>query len=271
MAHVIEKPLGSIESSTPEKDKLPASESMRAEEPAVSEETPARKYFGMPAGTAVVVAIVLLAVLVAIGVYLAGSSQGSAKSTVASGAPPVSQAAAPSTAAPAARVQLSASDIKEMKGRDDYAANLSKFLHVRMPAYKNVKIYADSWAGTKAPAKTPLADIKSRTGDNLMLVFWSPDAGTARSLADFTKSQGAQEAVNAGFAEFQFVDPDTYCLCNGRSGNWSGWGGLRNSLTLAKENKVNLSVEVLLAGALVGFCAWRFLPNQLAAFPVPRS
>ncbi len=212
MAHVIDKPLGSVESSTPEKVKLPASEPMRADEPAVSEEAPvARKYFGMPAGTAVVVAIVLLAALVTIGIYFAGFSRRSAESTVASGTPSASQATTPSTAAPAARVQLSASDIKEMKGRDDYAANLSRFLHVRMPAYKNVKIYADSWAGTKAPAKTPLADIKSRTGDNLMLVFWSPDAGTARSLADLTKSQGAQEAVNAGFAEFQFVDPDTYC------------------------------------------------------------
>jgi hypothetical protein len=108
-------------------------------------------------------------------------------------------------------VNLSAADIKDMKARDDYAANLSKFLHAKLPAYKNVKIYADSWAGTKAPAKTPLADIKSRKGDNLMLVFWSPEAGTARGLGDFTKSQGAQEAVNAGFAEFQFVDPDTYC------------------------------------------------------------
>jgi len=201
MAHVIEKPLDSIQSNTPEKDKLPT-----------GDETPvARKYFGLPAGTAVVIAIVLLAVLVATGIYFAGFSQRSAESTVASGAPPASQATTPSATAAASKVQFSAADIKEMKGRDDYAANLSKFLHAKMPAYKNVKIYADSWAGTKAPAKAPLADIKSRGGDNLMLVFWSPEAGTARSLADFTKSQGAQEAVNAGFAEFQFVDPDTYC------------------------------------------------------------
>jgi hypothetical protein len=212
MAHVIEKPLGSIQSSTPEKDKLPASEPLRADELAASQETPvARKYFGMSAGPAVVIGIVVLAALVAIGIYFAGFSQRSAESTVAPGAAAVSQAATPAAAAPASKVQLSASDIKEMKARDDYAANLSKFLHVKMPDYKNVKIYADSWAGTKAPAKTPLADIKSRTGDNLMLVFWSPEAGTARSLAAFTKSQGAQEAVNAGFAEFQFVDPDTYC------------------------------------------------------------
>ncbi|WP_263352595.1 hypothetical protein [Acidicapsa acidisoli] len=219
MAHVIEKPLGSIQSSTPEKDKLPAGEPVMpvsqpswADNPAPGEEAPGgRKYFGMPSGAAVVIGIVVLAALVAVGIYFAGFSQRSAESTVASGAPPVSQAATPAAAAPTSKVQLSASDIKEMKARDDYAANLSKFLHVKMPDYKNVKIYADSWAGTKAPAKTPLADIKSRTGDNLMLVFWSPEAGTARSLAAFTKSQGAQEAVNAGFAEFQFVDPDTYC------------------------------------------------------------
>ena len=212
MAHVIEKQHDTIRSSTPEKDRLPASGPVRVGAPPASEEAPvSRKFFGMPVGAAVVVGIVLLAALVAAGIYFAGFSQRSAESTVGSGAAPVSQAAAPPATASSSKVQLSAADIKEMKGRDDYAANLSKFLHAKLPAYKNVKIYADSWAGTKAPAKTALADIKSRTGDNLMLVFWSPEAGTARSLADFTKSQGAQEAVNAGFAEFQFVDPDTYC------------------------------------------------------------
>jgi len=197
MAHVIEKQHDTIRSSTPEKDRLPASGPVRVGAPPASEEAPvSRKFFGMPVGAAVVVGIVLLAALVAAGIYFAGFSQRSAESTVGSGAAPVSQAAAPPATASSSKVQLSAADIKEMKGRDDYAANLSKFLHAKLPAYKNVKIYAD---------------IKSRTGDNLMLVFWSPEAGTARSLADFTKSQGAQEAVNAGFAEFQFVDPDTYC------------------------------------------------------------
>ena len=57
----------------------------------------------------------------------------------------------------------------------------------------------------------PAFTVKARPGDNLMLVFWSPDASTARGLTDFTKSRAAQDAVNAGFAEFQFVDPGTYC------------------------------------------------------------
>lgn len=113
--------------------------------------------------------------------------------------------------APAQPAQLSASDIKEMKARDDYAAKLSTTLHQRLPAYKSVKIYADSWTGKKAPALVPLTDVKLRKGDNLMMVFWSPEAGTARGLADFAKSPAAQQAVNAGFAEFQFIDPDTYC------------------------------------------------------------
>jgi hypothetical protein len=104
--------------------------------------------------------------------------------------------------------------LKEVQARDDYATQLSKSLHAKMPAYKNVKIYADSWAGTKAPGHAPLADIKVRASDNLMLVFWSPDPDTARGLTDFTKSRAAQDAVNTGFAEFQFVDPGTYCYAN---------------------------------------------------------
>jgi hypothetical protein len=216
MAHVIETTRGTVQSSAQEKPQLPASEPLRADAQAAYEETPVtRKYFGLPAGPAVAIAIVVLAAVVGVAAYFVWSGQGSANSTATAGAPAASpSAAAPSTAAGAtgsSTVKLSAADIKEMKERDDYATNLSKFLHAKLPAYKNVKIYADSWAGTRAPARTPLADIKSRKGDNLMLVFWSPEAGTARGLGDFTKSQGAQEAVNAGFAEFQFVDPDTYC------------------------------------------------------------
>jgi hypothetical protein len=120
---------------------------------------------------------------------------------------PAAQGAAAAAPAP----KLSASELKEVQARDDYAAQLSKSLHAKMPAYKNVKIYADSWAGAKAPAHGPLDDIKARTGDNLMLVFWSPDPATARGLTDFTKSRAAQDAVHAGFAEFQFVDPGAYC------------------------------------------------------------
>jgi hypothetical protein len=164
----------------------------------------------MPAGLAVFVGLLILAAIVSIAVSFAWFGQGTAKKTVASTPAVATQSNPASKAAPTA-VTLSASDIKEMKGRDDYATNLSKFLHAKMPAYKNVKIYADNWAGTKAPGKSPLGDIKARTGDNLMLVFWSPDAGTARGLSDFAKSPAATEAINAGFAEFQFVDTDTYC------------------------------------------------------------
>jgi hypothetical protein len=74
-----------------------------------------------------------------------------------------------------------------------------------------VKIYADSWAGPKSPTLKPQTDPKTRVGDNLMLVFSSPEAGTAKGLADFAKSKAAIEAANAGFAELQFVDPDRYC------------------------------------------------------------
>ena len=125
-----------------------------------------------------------------------------------------SEKAAATTPAAAPASKLSAAELKEVQARDDYATQLSKSLHAKMPAYKDVKIYADSWAGTKAPGHAPLADIKARTGDNLMLVFWSPDPATAKGLTDFTKSRAAQDAVNAGFAEFQFVDPGTYCYAN---------------------------------------------------------
>jgi hypothetical protein len=113
--------------------------------------------------------------------------------------------------APGPAPKLSPAEMKEVQARDDYATQLAKSLHAKMPAYKNVKIYADNWTGTKAPRKEPLADAKARTGDNLMLVFWSPDPATARGLTDFTKSAAARDAVNAGFAEFQFVDPGAYC------------------------------------------------------------
>lgn len=113
---------------------------------------------------------------------------------------------------PHAAAQQSPSELKEMQTRDDYAANLSKALHLRMPAYKNVTIYADNWTGNHAPARVPITDIKARTGDNLMLVFWSPEPGTAKGLSDFVRSRAAQDAVTSGFAEFQFIDPRTYCI-----------------------------------------------------------
>jgi hypothetical protein len=213
MAHVMETPRTAVESGSQEKDTSPAVKRLKADPPAVGEEAPvARRYFGMTAGPAVATAIVLLAMVGAIGLYFAWFGQGGTKSPAANTAQTASQATGSLAKPTSPQVQLSAAEIKEMKGRDDYATNLAKFLHAKLPAYKNVKIYADSWAGSKAPAKTPLADIKSRTGDNLMLVFWSPEAGTARGLAGFTKSPAALEAVSAGFAEFQFVDPDSYCF-----------------------------------------------------------
>ena len=183
---------------------------MKANAEFVDEEKPiSRRIFGWPAAPVIVTSIVLLVVLGGIAGYFAWFSHGSANSSIATGEPAVSQASQGTTAAPQAK--LSPAEIKEMKARDDYAANLSKTLHLRLPAYKNVTIYADNWAGTHAPTRSAPVDVKSRTGDNLMLVFWSPDAGTARGLADFTKSRAVQEALAAGFAEFQFVDPGTYC------------------------------------------------------------
>jgi hypothetical protein len=164
----------------------------------------ARRIFGCPRAFALSIGVASLALL---GLAACNSSSSSAGTE---------KAAAPATpvAAPAPAPKLSAAELKEVQARDDYATQLSKSLHAKMPAYKNVRIYADSWAGKKAPGHEPLADIKTRTGDNLMLVFWSPDPATARGLTDFTKSRAAQDAVNAGFAEFQFVDPGTYCYAN---------------------------------------------------------
>jgi hypothetical protein len=163
----------------------------------------ARRIFRCPHLLALSIGVASLALL---GLGACNSSSSSAGT----------EKAAPTTpaAAPAPAPKLSAAELKEVQARDDYATQLAKSLHAKMPAYKDVKIYADSWAGTKAPGHAPLADIKARTGDNLMLVFWSPDPATAKGLTDFTKSRAAQDAVNAGFAEFQFVDPGTYCYAN---------------------------------------------------------
>lgn len=172
-----------------------------------NENMSAQRIFGCPVVLAAAIGVASLALFGVLGCSSSNSSS-SEKPAAAAGTP----AAAPAAAAPAPK--LSASELKEVQARDDYATQLSKMLHAKMPAYKNVIIYADSWAGTKAPGHAPLADIKARTGDNLMLVFWSEERGTARSLTDFTKSRAAQDAVHAGFAEFQFVDPSTYCYAN---------------------------------------------------------
>ena len=122
-------------------------------------------------------------------------------------------AAAPTPAAAPAEVPLTPAQLKEVADRDTYATNFSKELHARVPLYKNVNIYADNYAGPASPNKVkPQPDSKTRKGDNTMLVFSSPEAGTAKGLADFTKSKAGQDASNVGFSEMQFVDPDTYCF-----------------------------------------------------------
>lgn len=124
---------------------------------------------------------------------------------------PSAAKAVPATETTAKSAPMTADEIKQMKDRDDYATKLAKALHAKMPAYKNVDIYADNWTGTKPSVHGPYKDATTRTGDNLMLVFWSPTPDTANSLSDFTKSPAAVDAVNAGFAELQFVDPANYC------------------------------------------------------------
>jgi len=121
------------------------------------------------------------------------------------------KAATPAAAPVAAPAPLSDAEKKEMQARDDFATKLATELHSKGGEFKNVKVYADNWTGTKPPAHAPLADVKTRTGDNLALVFYSPDPNTARGLTDFTKSKSARDAINDGFAEFQFVDPAGYC------------------------------------------------------------
>jgi hypothetical protein len=158
-------------------------------------------------GTTIAISIVVL-LLVALTAYFV-SSRSSHSAVAPSHAAPIA-AKATSLAQPAA--PLSAAELKAVKGRDDYALSLSRLLHQKLPEYKQVAIYADNWAGTHAPTISAPRDAKARTGDNLMMVFWSPDRGTARSLADFTKSKAAQEAANFGYEEFQFVDPSTYCF-----------------------------------------------------------
>jgi hypothetical protein len=165
----------------------------------------ARRIFGCRRAFALSIGVASLALLGLAACNSSSSNAGTEKAAAAPTTPAASPAPAP---------KLSAAELKEVQARDDYATQLSKSLHAKMPAYKNVKIYADSWAGTKAPGHAPLADIKVRASDNLMLVFWSPDPDTARGLTDFTKSRAAQDAVNTGFAEFQFVDPGTYCYAN---------------------------------------------------------
>jgi hypothetical protein len=186
--------LSNIGSGQQESEEIPAGKPRRIDV--------ASKQQAWPAGALTV--LFSFASLILLGA--AACNSGSPSSSSEKAASP-QDAPAASTPAPT----LSASELKEMQARDDYASKLSTTFRARFPAYKNVQIYADNWTGTKKPGHGPLTNIKTRTGDNLMLVFWSPDASTAKGLADFTKSRAAQDAVNAGFAELQFVDPGNYC------------------------------------------------------------
>jgi hypothetical protein len=159
-------------------------------------------------GTTIAVSILLLLLLAGVAAYLVAHKTSQSATTQTHTAP--LQAKAASLARPDA--PLGGADLKALQARDEYTASLTKLLHHKLPEYKRVTIYADNWAGSHAPSLTAPRDLKTRTGDNLMMVFWSPDSGTARSLGDFTKSKAAQEAVNLGFEEFQFVDPGAYCF-----------------------------------------------------------
>lgn len=194
MAQFKETHLSNIGSGQQENEEMPAGKSRRIDVAAW------RKAW--PAG----VVIVLFSFVSLILFGAAACNSGSPSSSSEKAAAPQGASANSSPAS-----TLSASELKEMRARDDYASKLSTTFRARFPAYKSVQIYADNWAGSKKPARGPITDIKTRTGDNLMLVFWSPDGGTAKGLADFTKSRAAQDAVNTGFAELQFVDPGNYC------------------------------------------------------------
>jgi len=191
MAHVIHNPLHSVRLD--QKDAEDSAQETR------------RPLF---TGATVAIAIVVLLAISAVAVYFVANRRSQSAAQTAKAAPIQAKAASLSDAV----APLSAAEVKAMKARDDYAVNLSKVLHQKMPEFKRVTIYADNWAGTHAPTLAAPRDVKTRTGDNLMIVFWSPESGTARSLGDFTKSQAAQEAVNLGYEEFQFVDPGSYCF-----------------------------------------------------------
>lgn len=170
-----------------------------------SEETPKR----LISTTVVVTLACLAAALLFLGGYFAWNAWNRGNTTTASNSLP---AQAQTSVAATSTIPLSAAELKELQARDEYAVTLSKALHARLPEYKNVTIFADNWTGNHAPKLIAPRNAKVRTGDNLMLVFWSPANGTARGLSDFTKSRAAQEAISKGFAEFQFVDPSSYCF-----------------------------------------------------------
>lgn len=159
-------------------------------------------------GTTIAFTIVVLLLLAAVAAYFVAYRTPHA----ANAQPQVAPMQAKAASLTHSEAPLSAADLKAVKARDAYAMSLAKLLHQKLPEYKRVTIYADNLIGAHAPALAAPRDLKTRTGDNLMMVFWSPESGTARSMTDFTKSKAAEEAVNLGYEEFQFVDPGNYCF-----------------------------------------------------------
>jgi len=164
-----------------------------------------KAFFSWPPSAALIIVVLFVAALGILGLVVGKSLLGTSAPVAAT------QGTATADAAKTAGSTLNPAEQKEIAARDAYTVTIANELHQKVPAYKNVKIFADNWAGEKSPTKTPQTDPKTRVGDNLMLVFSSPEAGTAKGLADFAKSKAATEAANAGFAELQFVDPDRYC------------------------------------------------------------
>jgi len=170
------------------------------------DETDIKEFFSWPPSIGLIMVVGFLIILGALGVVVSKSLLGTGSATGSSVAATQGATTTPAT------TTLTPAEQKEIAARDTYAVTIANELHQKVPAYKNVNIYADNWAGAKSPTRNPQTDPKTRVGDNLMLVFSSPEAGTARGLADFAKSKAAREAANAGFAELQFVDPDRYCF-----------------------------------------------------------
>ncbi len=206
MAHVVDQPTTTESKYSAQQAKSAQAELEHHHRVTDEEETDIKDFFSWPPSTGLLLVVGFLAILGIAGAVFGRSLLGT------STAPVVNSTISQPAANPAKATALSPTEQKEMETRDKYAVTIAAELHQKVPAYKNVKIYADNWAGAKSPTLKPQTDSKTRIGDNLMLVFSSPEAGTAKGLADFAKSKAATEAANAGFAELQFVDPDRYCF-----------------------------------------------------------
>ena len=208
MAHVIDQPTSNKETIAASQQGIPAgTEVVHHHRVTDVDDSDDKAFFSWPPSPGLIIVVLFVIVLGAVGLYVSKSLLGPVPVATTATA---TQGSATDQAKPAGST-LTAAEAKEIASRDAYAVNIANELHQKVPAYKNVTIYADNWAGAKSPTRKPQTDPKTRVGDNLMLVFSSPESGTAKGLADFAKSKAAQEAANAGFAELQFVDPDRYC------------------------------------------------------------